>query len=74
MKMSERKAYVNALKKFREKVEQDLPATVEYFRDEGGEISSMTALYTKHEFLDFIDEEIEPKNRIETERGYNARI
>lgn len=35
MKLSERKAYVNALKKFREKVEQDLPAT-EYIRNESG--------------------------------------
>ena len=35
MKLSERKAYVNALKKFREKVEQDLPST-EYIRNESG--------------------------------------
>lgn len=69
MKLSERKAYVNALKKFREKVEQDLPST-EYIRNESGEIISiMTALYTKYEFLDFIDEEIESKNRIKNEKG-----
>lgn len=69
MKLSERKAYVIALKKFREKVEQDLPAT-EYVRNESREITGIsTSFYTKHEFLEFIDEEIESKNRVETEKG-----
>lgn len=69
MKLSERKAYVNALKKFREKVEQDLPAT-EYVRNEsGGIIGISSSFYTKHKFLDFIDKEIESKNRVETEKG-----
>lgn len=69
MKLSERKAYVIALKKFREKVEQDLPAT-EYVRNEsGGVIGISASFYTKPEFLAFIDKEIESKNRLETEKG-----
>ena len=61
MKLSERKAYVNALKKFREKVEQDLPST-EYIRNESGEIISiMTALYTKYEFWILSTKRLSPR-------------
>lgn len=73
MKLSERKAYVIALKKFREKVEQDLPATefISHVNADGLDcIDGVTsAFYTKFEFLDFIDAEIESKNRLETEKG-----
>ena len=63
-KTKQDQAYIDALKKFRKKVESDLPAS-DYIRDpEGGNITGITtAFYTKFDFLDFIDEILEEKER-----------
>lgn len=63
MNAKDRKAYIDALKKFRKKVESDLPAS-EPILTRGGDVTGIkTAFYTKFDFLDFIDEILEEKER-----------
>lgn len=62
-KEKQEQAYIDALKKFRKKVESDLPAS-EPILTRGGDVTGIkTAFYTKFDFLDFIDEILEEKER-----------
>ena len=63
MNAKDRKAYFDALRKFRKKVKSDLPTNEPIFT-RGGDVTGIkTAFYTKFEFLDFIDEELAKEER-----------
>lgn len=60
-KEKQEQAYIDALKKFRKIVESDLPASEPIITQ--GVVGIKTAFYSKFDFLDFIDEILEEKER-----------